>query len=399
VAPPHPRDSRSDPERLRSWIRLALTPGVGPTTAHRLLAAFGSVEAIFEADEFALAGVQGLDRGAIAGLLDPGIESLARRDLERCAELEIVSIPFDDPAYPVALRDLHHPPILLYAKGSLAPVDRLAISIVGARKPSDYGRQMVARLTPPLAARGLTVVSGLAYGIDAEAHAAALSAGGRTLAVLGQGLATPVHPASNRRLAERILGEGLGALVSVFPIDDRPTAGSYPQRNEIIAALSLGTLVVEAGEKSGALITAGAAAELGRMVMACPGDATRASARGANALIAEGAHLVQTSDDVLEAIAPALRLARAALVESGDWASEPDAEGEAERPAPAPIDPDDPIERRIREALTEEQRPLDYLLAVCASEGRTQGEVIQKLLEMELAGRARQWPGRIYSLP
>jgi DNA processing protein len=169
-------------------------------------------------------------------------------------------------------------------------------------------------LVPPLCARGLTIVSGLAQGIDAEAHAAALGAGGRTLAVLGQGLDTPLYPSSNRSLANRIVQEDLGAILSIFPLATTPQPQLYPQRNEVLAALALGVLVVEADRRSGTLITARHAADFGKTVMACPGDADRATAEGSNRLLTEGAALIQSSDDILEALAPDIR---SALHESG----------------------------------------------------------------------------------
>lgn len=392
-------NERPSASALEPWLRLSRAPGVGLILAHRLLDAIGGPEAIFGASDAALRAVEGIGPKTVEALRSPEAEREARLDGARLDEHEIDALTLDLPDYPAALRTLAHPPLIVYARGRMAPADRLSISIVGPRKPSDYGRVMTGRLVAPLSARGITIVSGLAYGIDAEAHTAALEAGGRTLAVLGQGLATPVFPSSNRALARRIVNQDLGALLSVFAPGTPPVPELFPRRNEIIAALSLGTLIVEAGEKSGALITATHALEFGRTVMACPGDATRPQSRGANRLIAEGAALIQQSDDILEALAPAIREVSGEL-RRGGWLppEEPGAAAAPMPPRPEPAAPGDPLERSLRAALTAEHRPVDVLLEVCAAEGYGQSEVIQKLLEMELGGRVRQLPGRIYSL-
>lgn len=205
-------------------------------------------------------------------------------------------IAIGDTAYPANLREIHAPPDRLYVRGSLAEDDALAVAIVGSRAATPYGLAVAERLGADLAARGVTVVSGLARGIDSAAHRGALRAGGRTIAVMGSGVDV-IYPPENRPLAGQI--EESGALVSQFEPGTRPLAGYFPARNRVIAGLSLGVVVVEAAEKSGSLITAGLAGELGREVMAVPGPLTSAQSVGAHRLIQDGAALIQGWEDVV----------------------------------------------------------------------------------------------------
>src|SRR6058998_678326 len=200
-----------------------------------------------------------------------------------------------DPRYPVLLGAIPAPPAL-FARGALSDDDALALAIVGSRRPTPYGLAVAERLAADLAARGVTVVSGLARGIDSAAHRGALRAGGRTIAVLGSGVDV-IYPPENRRLAAQI--EGSGSVVSQFAPGTPPLAHHFPLRNRVIAGLSLGVVVVEAAERSGALITARLAAEFGREVMAVPGPVTSPASRGAHALIRDGAALVERGEDVI----------------------------------------------------------------------------------------------------
>jgi len=383
-----------------AWVRLALTPEIGPRLAHRLLARFGSPEAVFEASEAELAGVEGMGEKRRRALRLPEPREDALAAIETADRVGARLITLANPHYPIALKDLACPPLVLYVRGRLLPEDRLAVAVVGPRQPSEYARIMTRSLVPPLCARGLTIVSGLAHGVDAEAHRAALDSGGRTLAVLAHGLDVPVYPAAQRRLLERIVNEDRGAALSIFRFGVTPEPGAFPQRNEVIAALAVGVLVVEAGEKSGALITAGHALELGRHVLACPGDATRPNARGANRLIAEGAALIQRSDDVLAALAEELRRLRVEL--GGGEGQTVETEDAAAAPPPAWVGAagwsSDLLDTSIREALTEDHRTLDYLLEVGARAGYAQGAIIQKLLLLELSGLVRQLPGKVFCL-
>lgn len=409
---------------LAGWLRLARAPGIGPGLGRTLLDRFGNPEAVFSASRREIASIPGMGGGRLDALFDSELPDLVRREADRAAAIGVRFVCLDDECYPPALRGLAAPPLVLSVRGALLPADRVALAVVGPRIPSEYARRMTRRLVPPLSSRGVTVVSGMAQGIDAEAHAAALRSTGRTLAVLGQGLDTPLYPASNRDLADRIVEENLGAIISAFPLGTRPHASLYPQRNELLAALGLGLLVVEAGDRSGALITARHALDFGRTVMACPGDADRATARGSNRLLAEGAALVQASDDVLEALQAEIRRELVALGHDADSAERPEgipdesclgasAPRHGSTPGPplgerrphgspgraAPDPPGDSLTRTIHALVWDEHRPLDFILHGCAEAGFSHGAVIQRLLEMELNGGLRQLPGRLYARP
>ncbi|MCL5270543.1 MAG: DNA-processing protein DprA [bacterium] len=388
-----------------AWLRLALAPEVGPVLAHRLLDELGGPEAIFSASARRLGAVPGLGPGRLARLLDPAVVGLARAELERVNEAGVTLVTLADSAYPTLLRRLPACPPVLWTKGRLLPTDRLAVAIVGPRNPSAYGRLMAGALCGPLAAQGVALVSGMAYGIDAEAHRAAVEAPGRgrTIAVLGQGLGRPLYPHANAPLAERIVAEERGALLSIFPMATEPAPGLFPQRNEIIAALALGTVIIEASPTSGALITARHALAAGRVVMACPGDATRRSAQGSNRLLAEGAVLIQKAEDVLAALGPELRREMEDLGEgsaTGSAATGVDLAGPAAGGDGHAVGftSDDPLGAELRRLLRAEPLPADTILARCAEAGHPAAAVLERLLTLEIDGQVRQLPGRIYAL-
>jgi DNA processing protein len=234
--------------------------------------------------------------------LDPEVE------LERCRQQGVRPIPFDAPDYPEPLKSISDPPALLYVRGTLRPTDSLAIALVGARKATPYGMRIAERLAGSLARVGLTVVSGLARGIDAAAHRGALRAGGRTIGVLGNGLGS-IYPPEHAELAAEVAASG--AVVSEQPMEQKPLAGLFPQRNRLIAGLCLGVVVVEAAPRSGSLSSAHHAMEQNREVFAVPGPIDSITSRGCHALIRDGARLVETVDDILEELGP---LARAVSV-------------------------------------------------------------------------------------
>lgn len=279
-------------------IALSAVPGIGPVRTRRLLAAFGGPAAAWRASLLALRAA-GLEEKIAHGLvalrqtLDP--ESLPRR-LERAGTRALVP---DDPEFPARLNEIRYAPLILYVRGELTPADDRAVAVVGTRRATTYGREVTRRLTAGLAEAGLTVVSGLARGIDAAAHQAALQAGGRTLAVLGCG-PDVIYPAEHRQLAADIVERG--ALISEYPPGTAPEATNFPARNRLISGLTLGVVVAEAPARSGALITAGFAAEQGRDVFAVPGSVLAGHADGCHALIRDGATLVTGAADVLEAL-------------------------------------------------------------------------------------------------
>lgn len=293
---------------LEPLVALNLTGLVGAALHRRLCERFGSARRALRATRSDLRQVQGIGDITSAAIVEQARSGEAARELERAAAAGVSILPHGSPAYPAALANLHDPPLVLYLRGRLEERDLLGIGLVGSRQATPYGLRQAARFAGELAEVGVTVVSGLARGIDTEAHRGALgSPEGRTLAVLGSGVCA-VYPPENRGLARRI--EERGALLSEFPLESAPSPENFPRRNRIISGLSLGILVIEAGEKSGALITADWAMEQGREVFAVPGSVESPMSRGAHLLIRQGARLAENAADVLEelpALAPLLR--------------------------------------------------------------------------------------------
>ncbi len=283
---------------LGYWIGFNKVRGIGPARLRALLDAFGSVESAWHADEAALREI-GLDRRSLTNLLD------ARSALDLAAELAKVEqmgadvLTWDDPRYPARLMAINDPPPVLYVRGEICPQDDWAVAIVGTRHASAYGREAAHVLAGDLARAGVTIVSGLARGIDGQAHRAALDAGGRTLAVLGSGVDV-IYPWDHAKLAQDLIAHG--ALISEYPLGTQPEANNFPPRNRIISGLSRGVIVVEAGEQSGALITTDFAADQGRDVFAVPGSIFQRGCLGTNKLIRDGATPVLSAADVLEAL-------------------------------------------------------------------------------------------------
>jgi DNA processing protein len=274
-----------------------IVPGIGPARLKKLLDYFGDGERAWHAAPLDLARA-GLDRKSLQSL----IASRDRLDLDvelrRIQDAGVQVLTLQDEAYPRLLRQINLPPPVLYVKGSYLPADEWAVAVVGTRHAKTYGREVTRYLAGDLARNHLTIVSGLALGIDAEAHRAALDAGGRTIAVLGSGLDI-IYPSDNSALARDIMASG--AVISEYPLGTKPDRGNFPPRNRIISGLSLGTLVTQAGEGSGALITAYYALEQGREVFAVPGSILDRGCSGTNRLIQQGeAKLVVRAADVLE---------------------------------------------------------------------------------------------------
>jgi DNA processing protein len=289
---------------LLAALRLAMVPGVGPKTRRALLERFGSEEAVLAAAPSELREVPGVGPKLTGRIAAARHERDAEGELALCRQHGIALLLDTDEGYPALLGQIHDPPAVLFVRGELQPGDAMAISIVGTRHPTQYGLRQAERLAGSLARAGLTVVSGLARGIDAAAHRGALAAGGRTLAVLASGVLT-IYPPEHGPLAEEIAARG--ALLSESASKVEPLAGMFPQRNRIISGLALGVIVVEAGESSGALITARHAMEQGREVFAVPGRIDDRSSRGCHRLIRDGAKLVQSPEDVLEELGPLFR--------------------------------------------------------------------------------------------
>jgi len=282
---------------LESLIALNMVEGLGPITIKRLIDFFGSAEKALRADAGQLRQIEGIGQEKAARV------SQALRGTDASAEIAAIEkgrftvITLSDPAYPEPLKQIYDPPPLLYVKGDMAREDRHAIAVVGARRCSHYGITTSERLASQIAGVGLTVVSGMARGIDTAAHRGALKAGGRTIAVLGSGLSR-IYPAENTRLAEEIADSG--AVISEFPLSMGPQKTNFPLRNRLISGLSLGVVVVEAARKSGSLITAAQALEQGRVVFAVPGRIDSFASRGTHQLIKDGAKLVESVEDICE---------------------------------------------------------------------------------------------------
>jgi len=282
-------------DTLRYYIGFNLVRGIGPVRLQALLNAFGDIERAWHAPADALRRA-GLDRRSLENLLTTRARVDLDREVRRVAAAGARAITWDDADYPQLLREIPDPPPVLYVRGNLDPEDSWAVAVVGTRRASVYGREVTRRLVAPLARSGITIVSGLARGIDGAAHRAALEAGGRTIGVLGCGV-DRIYPPEHRELARQIVAHG--ALISEYPLGTPPEAGNFPPRNRIISGLSLGVLITEAGRSSGALITADYAAEQGRDVFAVPGSILAAGSAGTNRLIQDGARVVLEPADVL----------------------------------------------------------------------------------------------------
>jgi DNA processing protein len=290
-----------DDPTLVATLRLSLVAGVGPRTRLALLERFGTAAAVFSATQSDVRAVPGvgvkLSRAIVRATADIDVAA----EMEICRENNIRLLLDSDDDFPRVLWEIYDPPGVLYMRGDILPRDALAIASVGTRHATQYGLRQADRLGAGLARAGFTIVSGLARGIDAAAHRGAIRADGRTLAVLGGGLLR-IYPPEHRKLVEQIARQG--ALISELPPRVPPASGTFPQRNRLVTGLCLGVVVVEAAERSGALISAEHAMEQGREVFAVPGPIDSHVSRGCHRLLREGARLVESVDDVLEELGP-----------------------------------------------------------------------------------------------
>lgn len=300
-SPPEPVEVVDRVGQLADSLTLMLVSGVGPITRRALLDRFGSAAAVLAASQTQLRQVRGVGPELARRLTSASHDINALDEIQICATHDIEILVEWDEAYPGLLREIHDPPGVLFVRGDLAPQDGLAVAVVGTRHATQYGLRQAERLAGGLARAGLTIVSGLARGIDAAAHRAALAAGGRTIAVLGCGV-LEIYPPEHDELARDIIQSG--ALLSESPPRMKPMSGLFPQRNRVITGLSLGVVVVEAAERSGALVSARHAMEQGREVFAVPGPIDSRMSRGCHALLRDGARLVESVDDVLEELGP-----------------------------------------------------------------------------------------------
>ena len=355
-------------------IALNMLPTVGPVRLRKLLEVLRQPQQILSAKRNELRKVEGI--GSEVADQISNWESIVDlcAELDRIREFGATVITQESPSYPKSLREIHAPPIVLYVWGELQERDHHAIGIIGARRTTHYGVESAKKLAYQLAYAGLTVVSGLARGIDTAAHQGALAAKGRTIAVIGSGLAK-LYPAENAALAEKIR-TGNGAIVSEFSMEIEPDRQTFPMRNRIISGWSHGILVVEAGLNSGALITASQAIEQGRSVYAVPGHINAPSAMGSNRLIQQGAKLVMDASDILDDL-------QILLPET-----KPSAEAAA-RPLP-PLSED---ERRIYDAIEATETSIDE---ITEKTKLTSAAVSSMLLQLELKRLVKQLPGKYF---
>jgi DNA processing protein len=360
-------------ENTISWLSLALTPGISAYNFRALIDSFDSLEQIQAASHIALSSKSGISADAAMSLSTGSSQKVAEQELQKLEKIGASILPYSSPTYPELLRQLPDPPILFQVLGEIVEQDQLCVSIVGSRKCSAYGTQVAHRLAGDLAERGITIVSGMAHGIDQAAHNGALAAGGRTVAVIGSGLGN-IYPSNSSRLVERIVASG--AVVSEFPYNTPPTKGTFPQRNRIVSGISPITLVIEAAERSGALITSRLALEQGRDLLAVPGPIYEPRSFGSNYLIKSGAKLVQTAQDVIDELPEHLFT----LLEQA-------------------------AEKRQPGSLSEEQTAIISLLSVdrpmhvdiiAAHSGFNLAKLAQLLLELEMDMVVKQLPGSEY---
>jgi DNA processing protein len=341
---------------LKYWMALNRVTGLGPVKTKKLLDQYGSAKNVCETLRCPV----------------PEIE----QDFNALTRQKIGVVTIDESSYPVNLRNIHDPPPILYVKGKLIDADKQAMAIVGTRKATRYGLEMARSLSFQLARAGLTVISGLALGIDTAAHEGALEAGGRTIAVLGSGI-DQVFPIRNRGLAQKI--EARGALISEFPLGQAPDTWTFPQRNRIISGLALGVVVVEGHYDSGAMITAKLALDQGREVFAVPGPAGPDQSKGPHWLIKQGAKLVESVEDILEE----LRLE-----------IDPGKENRQSLSKNRELDLSDE-ENRIAAVLTFEPKHLDTIALETAM---AVPQVSSLLMMLELKKAVRQLPGKMFVL-
>ena len=385
---------------LRHWLQLALTEGIGPVLSRRVIEAAGSAEGACEATPALLKNVEGIGTSK-AAKIGAALRDAARQvpaELDRARAAGATLLCPEDQAFPILLRDIPDPPIVLYVKGTLEPRDLNAVAIVGSRKCSFYGREQADRFGALLAGAGFTVVSGGARGIDSAAHRGALShPRGRTVAVLGSGVDVP-YPPENAELFEQVARRG--AVVSEFPLGTPPNKENFPRRNRVVSGLARGVLVVEADERSGALITARQACDdHGRPVFAVPGRVDNPLSAGPHLLIRDGAVLAARLDDIVDALDPLPQRA----VEPGPFEDEPAAAGEPNDIGVADSVPEPPVPLGL-DGLTEQQRtvlagigtdPSD-VDAIIERTALPAQAVLQELTLLSLKGRVRRVDGQTY---
>src|SRR5438445_6899543 len=367
------------------WLALVLTPGLGPTRGRKLAEHCGGIEKVFQASltELEAAGLQAHSAQSIA---TGKSQELAQEELVRVATAGAQIVDLDDAEYPPLLKQIYDPPLVLFVRGEVGVLAQPGIAIVGTRHPTPYGIGMAERLACDLAVRSLIILSGMARGIDSCAHRGAIHAKGKTVAVFGTGIDV-IYPRENKRIADSILSLG-GALVSEFPMGAFAAPQNFPIRNRIISGMSLGVLVVEAGEYSGMRITARNALEQGRELFAVPGNVTNKNSWGPNTLIKQGAKLTATWEDIWEELPADVK--HQLESERGPEASE-------EKPTNSLFgDELSPAEKKLLSLLRQDESThIDEIMEKL--EGQvSSSEVFTALFELEMSGKVKQMAGKNY---
>ena len=372
---------------IESWLKLIRADGIGPVTFAKMLKHFGSVERVLGASVSELAKIDGVGFKTAERIASTRNKFNADAELELARKLGVWLVNLVDERYPPVLKRIYDPPPVLYVKGGLGRQDNLAMSIVGSRHCSIYGKEQASRFAHFLGSAGFTICSGMARGIDTAAHQGALSAGGRTIAVQGCGLAR-IFPPENNKLFEMIAESG--ACVSELPLDAEPLAVNFPPRNRIIAGLSLGTIVVEAAPRSGALITARAALDYDREVMAIPGKIDSPLSKGAHQLIKQGATLIESVEDVMEALG---NIGEQLKEHASNAAAEASAKVEKSLFDKGQLKLSD-AEKKIYDYLTKEPSHIEQIIA---GTNLSPGVVNATLISLRLKGLIKQLPGSLFT--
>jgi DNA processing protein len=353
------------------WIGLSSIPGVGRVTFRRLVRNFGSAALVLAASEAELREIGGLSEKAAQEVRSFPWRERAEAELEKADSAAVAIVTADDPEFPEPLKNTPDPPLFLYIRGSFGPATGNAVAMVGTRTPTHYGLTVTHRMAYELASQGITVVSGMARGIDTQAHKGALAAKGRTIAVLGCGIDT-AYPPENKGLMEEIARSG--AVLTENPFGTKPEGGYFPARNRIISGLSAGTVIIEAAEDSGSLITADYTLKQERKLFAVPGNISSLTSRGTNSLIKQGARLVETAEDVLRGL---------------DLYKGRNAGTAVRQSLPSITDE----ERSVFDNLSAEPKHID---AIMAESGRAPGRLGGILTTLELKGLVKQLPGKYF---
>lgn len=355
------------------WLALSMIPDIGPVTVRKLIFKFRKPQEVFSADIDELKVVDGVGEKRARNIKSYSGWQEVEKMLKRLENEKVRIIPFTDNEYPFLLREIEDAPIVLYVKGEIKDDDRFSIAVVGSRKATSYGRLVAEKIATELAGSGFTIVSGMARGVDTIAHSASLKTGGRTVAVMGSGIDF-IYPPENKGLFKRITESGY--VVTEFPLGTPPNKENFPRRNRLISGLSLGVVVIEATEDSGALITARTALEQGREVFAVPGNINSPNSKGTNELIKNGAKLIQRSEDIIEELAPQLRgFIRSKKKEEYSHLSDE--------------------EREVCNKLSSEPRHIDEIIRECRLPMQ---RMLSILLELELKGIVGQTEGKRFYL-